>query len=195
MTGRTTRRTLHRFWMGGLVALALVLAACSTESGPRNGQNSLRPKGTVRRGDRHLFTPIFWVSVAVGIFILGAVVFIAIRFRQGKKDVDERPKQTHGNTPLEIGWTLVPALILAVIAVPTVSTDLQPHRGPRGPDRGHRHRQAVVVAVRLPAERRRPRRSSPRTTCTSRPGATWTSTSARAPRPCPTGSRAVRAAT
>jgi cytochrome c oxidase subunit 2 len=108
--------------MGGSVALALVLTACSTESGPRNRQNSLRPKGKYAEEVDNLFTPIFWIAVLVGIFILGAVVFIAIRFRHGKKDVDDRPKQTHGNTPLEIGWTLVPALILAVIAVPTVST-------------------------------------------------------------------------
>lgn len=133
MTGRPTRRTLHRLWVGGSVALALVLSACSTESGPRNRQNSLRPKGKYAEEVGNLFTPIFWIAVLVGIFILGAVVFIAIRFRHGKKDVDDRPRQTHGNTPLEIGWTLVPALILAVIAVPTVSTIFSLSEAPADP--------------------------------------------------------------
>ena len=32
------------------------------------------------------------------------------------------PAQTHGHTAMEIGWTIVPALILAVVAVPTVLT-------------------------------------------------------------------------
>jgi len=121
-TRRTGRRTGHRFWLATVATLAFVLTACSTESGPHNRQNSLRPKGTYAKEVDNLFSPIFWVAVAIGIFIIGAVVFIAIRFRHSKKDGDDRPVQTHGNTPLEIGWTLVPALILAVIAVPTVST-------------------------------------------------------------------------
>jgi cytochrome c oxidase subunit 2 len=32
------------------------------------------------------------------------------------------PAQGHGNTKLEIAWTIAPAVILAVVAVPTVST-------------------------------------------------------------------------
>jgi Heme/copper-type cytochrome/quinol oxidases, subunit 2 len=32
------------------------------------------------------------------------------------------PPQVHGNTRLEIGWTIAPAIVLAVIMVPTVST-------------------------------------------------------------------------
>ena len=31
------------------------------------------------------------------------------------------PRQTHGNTRLEIGWTIAPAVVLAVVMVPTVS--------------------------------------------------------------------------
>jgi cytochrome c oxidase subunit 2 len=106
--------------MGALATLALVLAACSTESGPENGQNTLRPKGPEAQKIDNLFTPIFWIAVGVGVFICVATVFVAVRYRH-RKGSDDRPKQIHGNTPLEIGWTLLPALILAVIAVPTVS--------------------------------------------------------------------------
>ena len=58
--------------------------------------------------------------MAVGVFILAATIFVAVRFRH-RKGGDDRPKQLHGNTPFEIGWTLIPALILAVIVVPTVA--------------------------------------------------------------------------
>lgn len=113
----TRRRAL---WVAAFGTLTLVLAACSTESGPENQQNPLRPKGEPAKQIDNLFTPIFWIAVAVGVFIIGATLFVAIRYR-AKKGSEDRPKQIHGNTPLEIGWTLVPALILAVIAVPTVS--------------------------------------------------------------------------
>jgi cytochrome c oxidase subunit II len=42
-----------------------------------------------------------------------------VRFR-AKDDDDELPVQVHGNTRLEVVWTVIPALILAAIAVPTV---------------------------------------------------------------------------
>ena len=64
----------------------------------------------------------------VGIFIFVAVLYCAIRFR--RRAGNERPKQVHGNTALEIGWTLIPAVILAVIAVPTVSLIFQLNEDP-----------------------------------------------------------------
>jgi cytochrome c oxidase subunit 2 len=109
----------------------MVVTACGGGTGPGNGQNSLHPKG--RQSDKidSLFTPIAFVAFAVGIFIVGATIFVALRYRH-RPGRDDRPKQIHGSTPLEIGWTIIPALILAVIAVPTVSTifDLAEDPGP-----------------------------------------------------------------
>jgi len=57
--------------------------------------------------------------------VFGAVGYFAVRFR-AKRDEDgnwddELPPQTHGNFRLEILWTILPALLLAVIAVFTLS--------------------------------------------------------------------------
>ncbi|MEX2256270.1 MAG: cytochrome c oxidase subunit II [Acidimicrobiia bacterium] len=121
MRDRSSRRSYGRaWWIAALAALALVLAACSTESGPENRQNSLRPKGQYAKDIDNLFAPILWIAIAVGVIIIVATIFVAVRFRR-RKDSDDKVKQIHGNTPLEIGLTLVPAIILAVIAVPTVS--------------------------------------------------------------------------
>jgi cytochrome c oxidase subunit II len=128
----TRPRTRRRWWLLVLPALALALAACSSASGPENGQNSLRPKGQYSRQVDNLFTPIMWVAIVVGILVLGAVVVAAIRFRH-RPGHDDRPKQIHGNTKLEIGWTLAPLLILAVIAVPTVSTIFSLSEKPSNP--------------------------------------------------------------
>ncbi len=57
-----------------------------------------------------------------------------IRFR--RKPGDTRiPPQVHGNTRLEIAWTLVPAIILALIAIPSTRLIFQLNRDP-GPDSG-----------------------------------------------------------
>jgi cytochrome c oxidase subunit 2 len=53
------------------------------------------------------------------------VLFIVWKFRARKDDDPEQlPEQLHGNTKLEIGWTALPAVILAFLAVFTVSTIL-----------------------------------------------------------------------
>ena len=52
------------------------------------------------------------------VLVEGALLYAIFRFR-GKPD-DPEPRQVHGNTTIEIVWTVIPALILAAIAVPTV---------------------------------------------------------------------------
>jgi cytochrome c oxidase subunit II len=128
MTHRSTRRK-SALALTGVAILAVVLAGCG--AGPNNKQNSLRPRGPEAQKIYNLFTPIAFVAVIVGIVVLAGVFYVAIRFR-ARPGRNERPKQIHGNTALEIGWTIIPAVILAVIAVPTVSTifDLHTEPGP-----------------------------------------------------------------
>jgi cytochrome c oxidase subunit 2 len=109
------------------VAVSVVLVGCS--SAKNNGQNSLQPKGADAHKINDLFVPIAIIAIVVGVLVLGATVWFAIRFRYraGKND---NPKQLHGHTRLEIGWTIVPALLLAVIAVPSVSAIFELARDP-----------------------------------------------------------------
>ena len=78
------------------------------------------PKGPNAKTISHLINPIWIIAIVIGIAVVGMTLFIALRFRDphGKRS----PKQTHGNSVLEIGWTILPALLLAVIAVPTIAT-------------------------------------------------------------------------
>jgi cytochrome c oxidase subunit 2 len=45
------------------------------------------------------------------------LLYILVRYRRTD---DKIPVQTHGNTRLEVGWTVAPTLLLAVLAVPTI---------------------------------------------------------------------------
>ena len=94
-------------------ALVLLLTACS---GP---QSVLDPMGPYAEKPDDLFMLTFWIAVVVFVLVQGLLIFTAVRFRAKKGDTD-LPVQTHGNTRLEIFWTVVPAMILAAIAVPTI---------------------------------------------------------------------------
>ena len=101
-----------------LVALALVVVGCSVIGIPDSPLNSLDPQGPFSRRIDALFWPVFWVATAIFVLVEGAVVIAAIVFRD--RPGRPEPRQIHGNNKLEILWTVIPALILAGVAVPTV---------------------------------------------------------------------------
>lgn len=56
------------------------------------------------------------ISFAIAIFVLLLMAFIFLRFRRG---ANPTPSRTSHNTPLEVIWTVVPTIILIVIAIPS----------------------------------------------------------------------------
>jgi cytochrome c oxidase subunit 2 len=98
---------------------------------PNATQSSLKPAGPYARDISNLFTPVFWIAAAIFFIVEGLLLYLAIRYRH-RKGRQEIPPQIHGNNKLEIGWTILPALILVGVAVPTVSTiyDLAKNPGP-----------------------------------------------------------------
>jgi cytochrome c oxidase subunit 2 len=107
-----------------LSGLALFLASCSVIGIPDSPLDSLDPQGPFAERIDNLFWPVFWVATVVFVLVEGMMVLSVFLFRDrlGRKD----PRQIHGNNKLEIMWTIIPAVILASIAIPTVRaiTDL-----------------------------------------------------------------------
>nr|MBA3889798.1 cytochrome c oxidase subunit II [Gemmatimonadaceae bacterium] len=65
-----------------------------------------------------LFDVLIIVGVAVFVFVEVLLIYTIWRYRQ--RPGQGQPEQVHGNTTLEILWTVIPAIILVFIAVPTV---------------------------------------------------------------------------
>jgi len=78
--------------------------------------DSLSPEGPYARSIDELFWITFWIAVGIFAIVQGALLISIFVFKE-KEDSPE-PKQIHGNTKLEILWTVIPVLILAAIAVP-----------------------------------------------------------------------------
>ncbi|HLB62790.1 MAG TPA: cytochrome c oxidase subunit II [Actinomycetota bacterium] len=111
MTGKRTRLAV------GLAAAAVALAACATNA----PQDTLDPAGPYAEKIDALFKPVFWVATAVFLLVEGGILYILWRYRH-RKGRERIPPQIHGNTRLEIAWTILPAVVLAGVAVPTVAT-------------------------------------------------------------------------
>jgi len=56
------------------------------------------------------------VIIAISVFVLFLLIYIVIKFRESK---NPQPSKTTHNTLLEVVWTVIPCLILVVIAVPS----------------------------------------------------------------------------
>lgn len=61
-------------------------------------------------------TLVFWIIVAITLFVLALLVYVVLKFRA---EANPQPSRTSHNTMLEIAWTVVPVLILVVIAIPS----------------------------------------------------------------------------
>jgi cytochrome c oxidase subunit 2 len=59
---------------------------------------------------------LLWIIGAISAFVLGLLLIVIVRFNAR---ANPTPSRTTHNTPIEVLWTIVPVIILAVIAVPS----------------------------------------------------------------------------
>ncbi len=100
-----------------LLSTALLFTACDAFSSP---QNTFNPAGTVAEDQKADFLLVTWIALPIMIGVLAACVLIPLFFMRKKGDPG-LPKQIHGHTALELTWTILPVVLLAFIAVPTVT--------------------------------------------------------------------------
>ncbi len=99
----------------GIGALVLVAAGCAKDA----PQDTWQPAGENAQKIQNLQWPVFLIAGIVFLLVAAAVGWCVFRYRDRGQPI---PKQTHGRPALEIGLTILPALILIGIAVPTVGT-------------------------------------------------------------------------
>jgi cytochrome c oxidase subunit 2 len=93
---------------------ALLIGGCSWNT----PQTTLVPHSDFARSILYVYGITTWISlgIALVVFVVLAIVLVRFRARPGGPP----PTQTRGHTLLEISWTVAPALVLLVIAIPTI---------------------------------------------------------------------------
>jgi cytochrome c oxidase subunit II len=96
-----------------VAVLALVLAGGALAD--NGGFSPVEPRSPNAEGINEAYN---WVSIFTGaIFVVvqGALVLFIVRYRRRRRPRTEDGAQVHGNTNLELAWTLAPVLILVAI--------------------------------------------------------------------------------
>ncbi len=104
---------------GPLAAMAagvVALAGCAQGDVP---QSTMDPKGEYAQTIFNLSWPVFLIAAVIGVVVFAIIGVLIVRFRE-RPGHEETPKQVHGKPTLEIALTVLPAVLLAAIAVPTV---------------------------------------------------------------------------
>ena len=114
------KRSLRFGSVASVLAAMVLLAGCGMTEGP---QTTFVAQGSNARAILDLFKPVFWVGMAVFVIVEALLIWSVIRYR--RRPEDGIPLQIHGNTPIEIAWTILPAIIVVGIATLTFRTQAQ----------------------------------------------------------------------
>jgi cytochrome c oxidase subunit II len=96
-------------------AAGMLVAGCA-DNAP---QDTFQPKGSNSQKIDDLARPVFYIAGLVGLVVFSVIAFVVFRYRDRGQPI---PEQSHGKPALEIGLTILPALILIGVAIPTVGT-------------------------------------------------------------------------
>ncbi len=111
------------------LATALAAIACGAPAMAEKALNM--PVGVTELSAKiyELHMLIFWVCVAIAVVVFAAMIYSIVTFRKSRGAIPDT-KLTH-SAKVEIVWSLVPLIILVVMAVPSARTliDIEDTRG------------------------------------------------------------------
>ena len=110
-------RAFSRLTTGAATLLVSCGVALATEGQPAPWQMNLQPAATPVAESIHSFhTLLLWIIIPITLFVLVLLAIIVVKF--GEK-ANPTPSKTTHHTMLEVVWTVVPVLILVIIAIPS----------------------------------------------------------------------------
>ena len=96
----------------------LFFASCSRID---HKQSALDPKGLVAQNQYDIFMLSVWITIFLFCAVGGCLLYVLWKYRaKSKGEAMEIPEQTHGNSKIETTLILASAVILVILAVPTL---------------------------------------------------------------------------
>jgi len=84
---------------------------------PRPWETGMQPAfSPVKQQIISLHTELMWIITLITVFVAGLLLWVCYRYSAKRNPT---PTQTSHNTVLEVAWTVLPVLILVIIAVPS----------------------------------------------------------------------------
>jgi len=108
---------LKKTIVGANVVAAMVSFANSAAALPYDYEIGLQPAASpVMEQIENFHTLLLYIIVSICAFVLALLVWIILRYN-GR--TNPAPSRTQHNTLLEVAWTIIPVVILVIIAIPS----------------------------------------------------------------------------
>src|SRR5690242_14610319 len=117
-SGLVSSRSTQTLWVclhAVLVLAAVVMLGGCAFDGP---MSTLVARSDLNRSILSVYKIITWAVSIIGLLVFTLLAIILLRYRE--RSGGPLPRQIHGHSAMEIGWTIGPALILLIIAIPTI---------------------------------------------------------------------------
>lgn len=100
-----------------LTVMTVFLSACGEDY-----ISTLRPAGAVGKEQLNILL-LSTVVMALVVVVVSAIYLVAFfKFRRNKVGENHMPKQVEGSHTLEVIWTVIPIILLLILAVPTLNS-------------------------------------------------------------------------
>jgi cytochrome c oxidase subunit II len=107
-------------WVLSIVAAGASAPALATTW--RDAMNMPQGVSTYSESIYNLHMLAFWICVAIGIVVFGAILYSLVAYRRSRHP---EPATFHENTRLEVVWTIIPMAILVGLAYPATVTMIE----------------------------------------------------------------------
>src|SRR6185436_11560045 len=111
-----TRRALQNVVC--LLCFFTMAAAAATDA-PVSSTNIFTPASTPAKTIFDLSMFVLAVTAVIFVVVGGLLVYSVVKFRGRAADASREPAQVYGSTQIELAWTVIPVLIVAVLFVAT----------------------------------------------------------------------------
>ncbi len=100
---------------GPITLLGALTAITSTNAFAEWGVNLVQGVTSISNDIYDLHMIIFWVCVAIAVAVFGVMIYSIYTHRKSKGAV---AANFHDNVKVELAWTIIPIIILVVMAIP-----------------------------------------------------------------------------
>jgi cytochrome c oxidase subunit II len=107
----------------GALGLAASIVAGSAGANTSNGYNLPTGVTDLARDMYGLHMEVFWICVGIAVVVFGAMIYTLLKFRHSQGAVPDTT-MLH-STKVEIIWTVIPVVILVVMAIPAAELILR----------------------------------------------------------------------
>lgn len=103
-----------------LLVAGSLLAGCGLWPAEENPYTTTDVVTDMGHAINSIYAKVTWITLVVWVGVFALLGYVILRFRDD--GTGRNPEQIHGNTQLEVGWTLIPVALVIVMIVPTVRT-------------------------------------------------------------------------